>query len=90
MASAQTPGPTPVDANVDPGVSAPVVAGFVAGPPVDDVAAVAAAAVVGAADAEVDAAGALAAGSGTKEMFTVACLPPASPKESVHESPSAI
>jgi hypothetical protein len=87
MADAQTPGPRPVNASGLP----PVVDGFVAVPPVDDVAGAAAvAAVVGAADAEVDAAGGLVVGSGTKEMFTVACLPPASPKESVHESPSAI
>ena len=35
------------------------------------------------------AAGETGVGAGTKEIATVPCFPPASPKDSVHESPAA-
>ena len=77
----QIPGPAPVKARVLAlvlGVEAPVAAAVEA--PAVPAAWVTAAAVVVV----------LAVGAGTNEMFTVCCLPPASPKARTHESPAVI
>lgn len=78
MASTQMPGPGPVKASELAAVDGDV--------PLVGVEELAGAALAAAApDGEPE----LGVGAGTNEMSTVPCLPPASPKASVHEAPAA-